>query len=145
MGNNWVDLGVVVHKYLPSSLWVFHKRGMRERSGEEKGWSDEAKTETWTWGEEFDFEVWMRGWRNSRLNYWLTLLLDWRHRLRLPKARVSPWDTPYISIFSPSVPFFAQTTSKPIHQAPTHPPKGHFWQVAFISRAHTISKQSNTS
>lgn len=94
--------------------------------GEEKGWSDEAKTETWTWGEEFDFEVWMRGWRNSQLNYWLTLLLDWRHRLRLPKARVSPWDTPYISIFSPSVPFSAQTTSKPIHQAPACPPKRSF-------------------
>lgn len=46
----------------------------------EKGRSDEAKTETW--GEEFSFEVWMRGRRNSQLNYWLTLLLDWR----LPKA-----------------------------------------------------------
>ena len=33
--NNWVALGVVVYKYLPASLWVFHKRGMRDE-GEER-------------------------------------------------------------------------------------------------------------
>lgn len=47
------QLGVVVHNYLPSALWVFHARWMKE------GGREEVETETEVHGEEFDFEVWM--------------------------------------------------------------------------------------
>lgn len=44
---------MVVHNYLPSALWVFHARWMKE------GGREEVETETEVHGEEFDFEVWM--------------------------------------------------------------------------------------
>lgn len=62
----------------------------------------------------------MRWGRNSQLNYWLTLLLNWRHRLRLPKAWVSPWDTPYLFLFS---------LLNPVHCTNTHYTYGFEWEL----------------